>query len=300
MYREIGMLNNGLKQRQNLEQDGYCVAKRRLPEHLIAALRADAGAILPQINAEHRERNRSQGSLVQLADYPSFAKIIGASEIRAVLKELQFPDPRFSSGYLISKPAHSPALFWHQDWWAWDDPISYTAEIAQVFVMIYLTNTTENNGCIRVIPGSHRNRHPLHASLQAHDERLSRVVDPSHPLYQSHPDAISIPVSVGDILIGDARLLHSTFPNNSDQDRSLLTLWYHPNFENLPASMQATIRKIYDRTVGDTDPAGPDATTIDDWPDNNRGLVADLIVPEVGGALARDWNRVPHWPAAED
>ncbi len=291
-------IRNGL--RSDLENNGYCLVKNQLPEPLIAWLKSQAAAILPTVDAAHRERNRSQGSLVQLADYPEFAKIIGAPEVRAAMAGLAFPNPRFSSGYLISKPAHSPSLFWHQDWWAWDDAISYTPEIAQVFAMIYLTNTTEENGCLRVIPGSHRRAHPLHASLQAHDESLSRVVDPQNLLYQNHRDAVAVAVQTGDIVFGDARLLHSTFPNNSDQDRSLLTLWYHPDFANLPAEIRATLRKIYDRTTGDTDPAGDDAMTLDEWPATAHSLVSDLLIPDTKGVKARAWNRVPQWPSVGD
>ncbi|MEC8595240.1 MAG: phytanoyl-CoA dioxygenase family protein [SAR324 cluster bacterium] len=56
----------------------------------------------------------------------------------------------------ISKPPKSPALFWHQDWWDWNEPSSFTYQMAQVFVMIYLKDTTPQNGCLRVIPGSNK------------------------------------------------------------------------------------------------------------------------------------------------
>ena len=35
--------------------------------------------------------------------------------------------PLFSAGFVVSKPPRSPPTFWHQDWWAWDDPASYMA-----------------------------------------------------------------------------------------------------------------------------------------------------------------------------
>jgi hypothetical protein len=288
---DFGELLDGLK------RDGYALARGLLPPELVRHLQAEAARILPTIDAGHRARNRSQGSLVQLADHPSFAPLIGAPALRAAFAGMGFPDPRFTSGYLISKPPHSPALFWHQDWWGWDDPISYTDFIAQFFVMVYLTGTTPENGCLRVIPGSHRRRHPLHAAIQAHDERLSRVVEPDHPLYQSHPGEVPVPVRTGDVVFGDARLIHSAYPNATDRERSLLTLWYHPDFAALPAGIRATIRNVYDRREGDTDPAGPEAMTLDHWPEEAKRLVAGLLPPpNPPGAKPHPWNRVPHWP----
>ena len=285
-----------------LRRDGYAVARGLLPAALVRHLEAESERILPTIAGAHRERNRSQGSLVQLADHPAFAPLIGAAELRVAFAGMGFRDPRFTSGYLISKPPRSPALFWHQDWWGWDDPISYTDAIAQFFVMVYLTETTPANGCLRVVPGSHRRAHPLHKAIQAHDESLSRVTDPDHPLYQMHPDAMPVPVKPGDVVFGDARLIHAAFPNDSDADRSLLTLWYHPDFAALPAPMRATIRNVYDRCEVDTDPAAADAMTVDQWPTEAKRLVADLLPPEnPPDARPHPWNRVPHWqdePAA--
>ncbi|MEZ5670367.1 MAG: phytanoyl-CoA dioxygenase family protein [Alphaproteobacteria bacterium] len=282
-----------------LRNDGFCVARGLLPADLIAALRAHAARIVPTIDDAHRARNRSQGSLVQLAEHPEFAEVIGAPALLAAFAGFGFADTRYSGGYLISKPPHSPALFWHQDWWGWDDPISYTAAIAQVFVMIYLTDTSPANGCLRVIPGSHRRRHPLHAALQAHDERLSRVEDPGDPLYQPRDDAVPVPVAAGDVVFGDARLLHATHPNDSDAERSLLTLWFHPNHGTLPAAMRMTIRQVYERRTGDTDPAGPEPMTIDDWPEAARRRIAPVQLPPISGVAPHPWNRIPHWLGAE-
>ena len=197
--------------RNALQQNGFCIAERLLPSAMIRQLQQISDKILTNLDPDHRARNKSQGSLVHLADHPEYASIIGEIRLLDAFVAMDFSDPRYSSGYLISKPANSPALFWHQDWWGWDDSLSYADEIAQIFVMIYLTDTTPHNGCLRVIPGSHRRPHPLHNAIQAHDESLSRVVDPTHELYQMQEGAVPVPVRAGDVVFGDARLLHSTF-----------------------------------------------------------------------------------------
>ena len=69
-----------------------------------------------------------------------------------------YNNPKWSSGYIIRKESNSAPLYWHNDWWAWDDPISFAKEPPMIFVMFYLTNTNKTNGCLRVIPGSHLNK----------------------------------------------------------------------------------------------------------------------------------------------
>ena len=149
-------------------------------------------------------------------------------KLKEIFRILGFDDTRFSSGYIISKPNNSPALFWHQDWWGWDHPLSYTVQIAQVFVMIYLQDTHPLNGCLRVIPRSHRSYHPLHLNQKAHTQSVSRVEDPNDSIYNSLSEEVPVPVKCGDVIVGDARLIHGSFPNQSEDERTLITLWYHP------------------------------------------------------------------------
>lgn len=280
---------------QALNENGYVVIPGLLEGEVVEALHARSQAILADLPVEHRERNRSQGSLVPLADHPAFADVIGSPALRAAFTAFGFPDPRFSSGYLISKPPGGPPLFWHQDWWGWDDPISYTPQIAQIFVMIYLSDTSSENGCLRVIPGSHRRHHPLHDAPAAHGEALSRVDDPNHPLYGRIEGEIDVPVMAGDVVFGDARILHAAHGNGSDAERSLLTLWYHPDYRSLPAGMRARIRGLFDRQGADTDVADADALTLEDWPDA-PGL-RDLF-PSAETAKPHEWCRVPDWTRA--
>ena len=90
------------------------------------------------------------------------AKLVTYPKMIQALAELGFDQPKFGHGRIISKPAYSPPLFWHEDGRFWDDPVSYTTQPIQCFLMYYLTDTSPENGCLQVIPGSHLKRHPLH------------------------------------------------------------------------------------------------------------------------------------------
>tara|TARA_B100000749_G_C18360563_1_gene437330 strand:- start:97 stop:957 length:861 start_codon:yes stop_codon:yes gene_type:complete len=281
--------------KDQLIDQGYCVLKNVLNQTSLEQIRKLCGVILKGLPKQHRDRNRSQGSLVLIADYPEFASLIAHPGIVEAFNTFEFMDPRFSSGYIISKPSLSPALFWHQDWWGWDDPVSYTEFIAQTFFMIYLTDTETKNGCLRVIPGSHRTSHPIHDAPAAHNEALAKVVDPTNFLYHSQPEEIPVPVKAGDLVVGDARLLHGTYPNNSEQERTVITLWYHPDFGGLPEGMQARIMEIFHRRGVDTDLGSEDSRNPDDWSDSQRDMIAPYLPNYRGVTSPHEWNRIPSW-----
>lgn len=44
----------------------------------------------------------------------------------------------------------------------WDDPRAYSDFSPMIFLMYYLEDTTPENGCLRLLPGTHRSRHILH------------------------------------------------------------------------------------------------------------------------------------------
>ena len=281
-------------QAAQLRDDGFCVIKGVLDHTMLVRVRSRAAACVAGISAEHRAKWRSEGSLINVGDHPEFADLIAFRPTLDALRGMGMADVRFSSGYVISKPPRGPALFWHQDWWGWDDPISATDHICQIFLFYYLSDTTRENGCLRVIPGSHRRRHPLHDVLQAHSAELARVADPAAAAFRDWPDERAVPVSAGDLVIGDARLLHGTYPNASGHERTLITLWYHPEFAALPAPIQQTVWNIHRRIDTDTDPGG--GMTLLEWPQPARDRVDALLprpAPSAAGVPPQPWNRTP-------
>lgn len=276
-----------------LLEDGFVRFEGLFAKDEIDSWRRVAQDALDELDAAHRDRFRSNGSLCNLAELPAFAPLIGDSRITAAIASLGGDDIRWTSGYLISKPAGGDPLFWHQDWWGWGEPISYDAFPPQLFVMIYLTDTRVENGCLRVIPGSHRHDHELHNLPAAHTREIATGIDASSPTYASHPDELAATVRQGDVLIGDARLLHSAYANRTDEERPLLTLWYIPNWAAMSGSVQATLRAIYDRQVVDIDEGAGDLPTPDSWPAEARDKIKHLLPHYEGRDKPAAWNRLP-------
>jgi ectoine hydroxylase-related dioxygenase (phytanoyl-CoA dioxygenase family) len=280
--------------RRALLQDGYCRVRQVLDEPAIARTRANSAAALETAaTPEHRAQWRAEGSLIPLSDHPAFSALIASPAIRSMFDALALEDCRYSSGYVISKPPGGPALFWHQDWWGWRHPISYTDHVAQVALFIYLTDTAPANGCLRVIPGSHRRRHRLHAVIDAHDQALARVDDPSNPAFAEDSDAVAVPVRAGDIVIADARLIHGAYPNGSGGERTCITLWFHPGYHDLPEELRARLRLVYRREEVDTDPGAAEGLRPDLWPEPHRSRIMPLLIDYDGSAAPEAWERSP-------
>ena len=259
--------------------DGYCVIEDVLKDEMLTRLRTVTDQLLDAQTEDERSAYRSSGSMISVYMHSLFAELVVYPGTLQSLEALGFLRPKWSSGYVISKPPQSPPLFWHQDWWGWNDPSSYTPLPQQLFLMYYLVDTTPYNGCLRVIKGSHLKRHQLHDILpNAHGAALQRVEDPDHPAFQHMSGEIDIPVKAGDLVIGDSRLLHASHGNQSDEHRTVITLWYHPFFALLPAEMQAHIGRLRQK-LG--------------WSDADWERIAELAPIYQGDVEPTQWNRVP-------
>lgn len=268
------------EKRTQLIDDGYCICEEILDKTMLERVRATSNQLLAVQSDEHFEEQKSTGSMISVYDDPFYAELVAYQPALDALAKLGYPKPRWSSGFIISKPPQSPALFWHQDWWGWDDPISYTDIPQQLFLMYYLVDTTVHNGCLRVLKGTHRKHHAMHGLIpEAHTDAMRRATDPTHPVYQPLADDIAVPVKAGDLVIGDARLLHGAYANQSDQQRTVITLWYHPTFDSAPERIQAHLSHNQSRVA--------------QWPASARQLVQPLVPTYEGTQEPLAWNRNP-------
>ena len=284
---------DGEAARRQLVTEGFCRAPGVLDPIALQATREAAEAALGSIGADHRAQWRSQGSLVPVADHPSFAPLIAHAGFQRMFARLGLHGTLYSSGYVISKPPGGPALFWHQDWWGWQHPISRDDRIAQLALFLYMTDTTRENGCLRLIPGTHRKPHPLHDLVDAHDPTLAEVKNPDDAAFASHADEVDVPVTAGDVVVVDARLIHGAHPNRSGRERTNITLWWHPDYEGLPATIKARIWQVYERTGIDTDSDAHRTLRPHTWPEPHRSQALSFVVTDPGAAEPEPWIRTP-------
>lgn len=164
---------------------------------------------------------------------PNAARIIDHPIQAQVFKDLGFGNITAQEWVImISKPPDGPPCYWHQDYANWNSPEALTPWPTVIGVGYYLSDTSRKNGCLRVIPGTHHRRHELHDLVPTpHDPEIQKMTDLTSPVFSQHLDAVDIEASAGDMVLFDARLLHGTWDNISDNRRTFLINW-HRIFQN--------------------------------------------------------------------
>lgn len=273
----IDSKTRGAKYTQLIE-DGFCVVEGVLDPEMLGRMKVVTERMIARQSTEHFRKQVTTGSMIDINEDAELADLIAYPAALNALRSMGFESIVFQSGYVISKPPHSPPLFWHQDWTGWEADCSYRDEPHQLFLMYYLVDTTRANGCLRVIPGSHRHPHRLHGLLaEAHTDTVALRADASRPEFQSYPDEVDVPVKAGDLVIGDSRVLHAAHGNNTDQRRTLITLWYHPLYDTMPQEIKAYLiqRK----------------SNLDAWPQSARNKVCPIEMIYDGSAQPIAFNR---------
>ena len=265
---------------EQLQREGYCVLEELANEALLRRTRGCVEQAVATQDIERLARTRSPGTLIDSNAYPELAGIIGNPVSLKALDEMGLPGSKFWKAVIISKPPGGPRLYWHQDCLMWQDPRAYSEIPPMIFLMYYLEDTTRENGCLRVLPGTHRRRHVLHGMGEAHTPEINRVENPVDPRFLDYPEEEDLPVLAGDLVVGDARMFHATHANRSSQRRTVITVWYHPVFDGLLPSTQSWIHEEFHHRHGD-------------WPEAALAEIEPVIPRYTGCAAPMKFNRFP-------
>ena len=103
-------------------------------------------------------------------------------------------------------------ISWHQDgtYWGLDSTRVVTAWVA-------LTDSTLDNGCMRVMPGSHQRAILPHRDTYAADNRLSRGQEIEVEVDEQ--DAVDVVLRAGEMSLHHVNIIHGSNPNPSDGSR---------------------------------------------------------------------------------
>ena len=115
-------------------------------------------------------------------------------------------------------PEAKKYVAWHQDvtYWGLDPAEAHTAWIA-------IDDADVENGCMQVIPASHKNGIATHGTSDKGENLLSIDQEIPGELIDANR-AVNIELKAGEISIHDGQLYHASNPNTSNRRRCGLTV----------------------------------------------------------------------------
>ena len=166
----------------------------------------------------------------------AFLKFARIPEILDMVEQLIGPDFALWNSSFFAKPAKIGSKTpWHQDGEYW--PVR---PLATCSVWVAVDHSTEENGCLQVIPGSHKNRR-----LRPHDYNGSEGLSLPLELKSDEFDESSaekIVLRAGQISLHDVYLVHGSEPNRSERPRRGMTLRYMPTTSVFDRSLDTNKR----------------------------------------------------------
>ncbi len=238
------------------ERDGYLVARGLAPATAVARMREVAAAHLagPRLPVEYEADTRYPGA-------PASVDAPGGRTVRRLLQAYARDDVfrEWAVSPLIAKhlrqllgapallsqahhncimtkhPAHSSATHWHRDirYWSFEKP-------ELVSVWLALGEERLDNGCLLLLPGSHR--------MEIAPERLDAAqflraeLDDNQALLQTR---IAAELHAGDVLFFHCRLFHAA-GNNQTADIKLSVVHTYHTAKNhpLPGTRSAALAEV--------------------------------------------------------
>jgi ectoine hydroxylase-related dioxygenase (phytanoyl-CoA dioxygenase family) len=231
-------------QREFFEKNGYLVVDQLLDAAALAELRAMVDGVLDgtvkpqaiggapasdefQLQMEPAvandpavpRRDKIRVAFHLCHNHPFFWGHVTRPEILNVVSNLMGPDLKLYTDQLFVKPAHHGSeVGFHQDsaYWLPLEPHNL------VSCWVALDDSTVQNGCVHVIPGSH------HKLLPHHDLDGPQSLG----LLEDEVDvSVEVPVEIkaGGAMFHHSCLIHRSFPNRSDKGRRGLVAIYLPS-----------------------------------------------------------------------
>lgn len=119
------------------------------------------------------------------------------------------------------EPGEGAFVSWHQD-----GTYFHLAPFEQVTAWVALTEATPENGCMRILPSSHRDGQLEHYRGETKDNLLSNGQHVSMEIDDAQ--AITVPVPVGHVTFHNTHLVHCSGPNRTEGRRIGFGVSYIP------------------------------------------------------------------------
>ena len=225
--------NSAVAQKRFYEEHGYLLLPALFDANEVATLRAALDEVLLEakgltettekfaITPDSEGKPQVRRVFNPIVHHKAFHDAAHHPGTLDVLENLIAPDIQLHHSKLNLKPPSTQAAQfpWHQDY-----PFFPHTNYDLVAVLIHINEATEENGCLRIIPGSHEYGPRPHrfagdgGAYTSSVANLDEVADESRWL--------SLPCPAGSVGMHHCNMLHSSTANLGKQPRSVLIFQY--------------------------------------------------------------------------
>lgn len=203
---------------ERYRRDGFFFPLDVVNQEEARALRADLEAGEAELSDDPERRSILRSYPDRLL--PSFDRLIRHPRLVDAVSQILGPDLMVWGSGLFIKEANTPSyVSWHQDltYWGLDDMQEVTAWVA-------LSPASAASGCMRFVPGSHKERIVPHVDSFADDNLLSRGQELAVEVDESR--AVDIVLAPGQASLHHGHLFHASGPNRTDDRRIGVAIRY--------------------------------------------------------------------------
>ena len=216
--------------KNSFTNDGYIVEKNLFSEDEINKLKKFIESSSEKKN-ESRETKSSTGKLnITLWDHPSddlFGKFSTNERIVKPMEEYLGDEVYHYHSKIIWKKPGDGGFDWHQDYGYWYHNACLYPDMGSCFIM--LDKATKENGCLKVLKGSHKVGRIGHGISDTPEQTadMERITE----LEKRH-ESVYITAEPGDALFFHSNLLHSSNENKSNDSRRTLIVCFNTKSNN--------------------------------------------------------------------
>ncbi len=136
------------------------------------------------------------------------------------------PNVKLMQSMLFIKSEGKPGQAWHQD-----EAHIPTRDRSLTAAWVALDDATVDNGCLWVIPGSHRSG-VIYPTRPQDDDRFD-CTDEAYDFGYREADAVPVEIKAGAALVFDGYLLHRSLPNNGSHGTRRALVNHYMSAESL-------------------------------------------------------------------
>lgn len=201
--------------KEQYERDGYAV----FPDVLDQDLMQEAKQHIEWLIKKYPDVRPENMGHMYVKDDPFWLHFMSDDRLLDIAEQFIGPDiALFASHYISKRPYDGRPVLWHQDGSYWPlEPM----EVASLWIAV--DDSTPENGCLRVIPGTHKLELQEMKKNTKNDNLLNSEIDPA---FVDESKAVDVILKSGSVSMHHPNIIHGSEPNLSPKRRCGISTQY--------------------------------------------------------------------------